>query len=196
MRGSRGRAGLAVAVALAALLAGPVPARGEDSFAPRLRVEFDGRLLTVAANDAPLDAVLRAVGEATDLEVPRIDSSEPFTGTFSDLPLDRALEWLLGGRSYLLGYDEAGEPERLVVWSDQPGAAAPEPRAVAEPAVERPSPLEEESWIAQRLTSPDRGTRIVFKTGDFIMVPSGVPHQFVDLKAPVRVMSMYLPNTR
>jgi len=38
------------------------------------------------------------------------------------------------------------------------------------------------------------GTRIVFKTGDFIMVPSGVPHQFVDLKAPVRVMSMYLPN--
>ena len=40
------------------------------------------------------------------------------------------------------------------------------------------------------------GTRIVFKTGDFIMVPAGVPHQFVDLKAPVRVMSMYLPNAK
>ena len=38
------------------------------------------------------------------------------------------------------------------------------------------------------------GTRIAFNTGDFIMVPSGVPHQFVDLKAPVQVMSMYLPN--
>jgi mannose-6-phosphate isomerase-like protein (cupin superfamily) len=38
------------------------------------------------------------------------------------------------------------------------------------------------------------GTRIDFKTGDFIMVPSGVPHQFVDLKGPVQVMSMYLPN--
>jgi mannose-6-phosphate isomerase-like protein (cupin superfamily) len=38
------------------------------------------------------------------------------------------------------------------------------------------------------------GTRIDFKTGDFIMVPSGVPHQFVDLKAAVQVMSMYLPN--
>jgi mannose-6-phosphate isomerase-like protein (cupin superfamily) len=38
------------------------------------------------------------------------------------------------------------------------------------------------------------GTRIEFKTGDFIMVPSGVPHQFVDLTAPVHVMSMYLPN--
>ena len=43
-------------------------------------------------------------------------------------------------------------------------------------------------------TTITSGTRIVFKTGDFIMVPSGVPHQFVDLKAPVRVMSMYLPN--
>jgi mannose-6-phosphate isomerase-like protein (cupin superfamily) len=38
------------------------------------------------------------------------------------------------------------------------------------------------------------GTRIAFSPGDFIMVPSGVPHQFVDLKAPVQVMSMYLPN--
>ena len=43
-------------------------------------------------------------------------------------------------------------------------------------------------------TTISGGTRIEFKTGDFIMVPSGVPHQFVDLKAPVRVMSMYLPN--
>jgi uncharacterized RmlC-like cupin family protein len=38
--------------------------------------------------------------------------------------------------------------------------------------------------------------RLQFKTGDFVMVPSGVPHQFVDLKAPVRVMSMYLPNAK
>jgi len=39
------------------------------------------------------------------------------------------------------------------------------------------------------------GTRIAFAKGDFIMVPSGVPHQFVELAAPVQVMSMYLPNT-
>jgi len=45
-------------------------------------------------------------------------------------------------------------------------------------------------------TKIDGGTRIVFNAGDFIMVPSGVPHQFVDLKSPVRVMSMYLPNTK
>lgn len=38
------------------------------------------------------------------------------------------------------------------------------------------------------------GTRIEFAKGDFIMVPSGVPHQFVDLTSAVQVMSMYLPN--
>lgn len=40
------------------------------------------------------------------------------------------------------------------------------------------------------------GTRLQFNKGDFIMVPSGVPHQFVDLKSPVQVMSMYLPNSK
>ena len=40
------------------------------------------------------------------------------------------------------------------------------------------------------------GVRIDFNPGDFIMVPSGVPHQFVDLKVPVRVMSMYLADVR
>ncbi len=43
-------------------------------------------------------------------------------------------------------------------------------------------------------TTIDGGTPIVFTAGDFIMVPSGVPHQFVNLKAAVRVMSMYLPD--
>lgn len=45
-------------------------------------------------------------------------------------------------------------------------------------------------------TTIDGGMRIVFNKGDFIMVPSGVPHQFVDITAPVRVMSMYLPNLK
>jgi mannose-6-phosphate isomerase-like protein (cupin superfamily) len=45
-------------------------------------------------------------------------------------------------------------------------------------------------------TTIANGTRIDFNPGDFIMVPSGVPHQLVDLKTPVRVMSMYLPNAK
>jgi len=43
-------------------------------------------------------------------------------------------------------------------------------------------------------TTISGGTRLEFAKGDFIMVPSGVPHQFVDLKSAVQVMSLYLPN--
>jgi len=40
------------------------------------------------------------------------------------------------------------------------------------------------------------GTRNPFATGDFLIVPSGIAHQFVDLAGPVHVMSMYLPNEK
>jgi mannose-6-phosphate isomerase-like protein (cupin superfamily) len=43
-------------------------------------------------------------------------------------------------------------------------------------------------------TGIENGTRHPLKKGDFLIVPSGVPHQFVDISAPVQVMSMYLPN--
>ena len=38
------------------------------------------------------------------------------------------------------------------------------------------------------------GTSQKFAKGDFMIVPSGVPHQFVDIQSPVVVMSMYLPD--
>jgi mannose-6-phosphate isomerase-like protein (cupin superfamily) len=38
------------------------------------------------------------------------------------------------------------------------------------------------------------GSRQPFSKGDFLIVPSGVPHQFVDIQAPVHLMSIYLPN--
>lgn len=40
----------------------------------------------------------------------------------------------------------------------------------------------------------DGGVRQAFKKGDFMIVPSGVPHQFVDIKAPVHLLQIYLPN--
>ncbi len=58
------------------------------------------------------------------------------------------------------------------------------------------------------LTSPTRngtnlsgpgiegGVRQRFSKGDFLLVPSGVPHQFVDIDAPVQLMSIYLPNAQ
>jgi mannose-6-phosphate isomerase-like protein (cupin superfamily) len=38
------------------------------------------------------------------------------------------------------------------------------------------------------------GVRQAFKKGDFMIVPSGVPHQFVDITAPVQLLQIYLPN--
>lgn len=43
-------------------------------------------------------------------------------------------------------------------------------------------------------TGIEGGVRQTFGKGDFLMVPSGVPHQFVDIQAPVQLMSIYLPN--
>lgn len=45
-------------------------------------------------------------------------------------------------------------------------------------------------------TKIDNGTRHPLNKGDFLIVPSGVAHQFVDIKAPVHVMSIYLPNEK
>ena len=38
------------------------------------------------------------------------------------------------------------------------------------------------------------GTRQAFSKGDFLLVPSGIAHQFVDIQAPVHLMAIYLPN--
>lgn len=40
------------------------------------------------------------------------------------------------------------------------------------------------------------GVRQRFNKGDFLLVPSGVPHQFVDIDAPVQLLSVYLPNAQ
>lgn len=43
-------------------------------------------------------------------------------------------------------------------------------------------------------TGIDGGVRQAFSKGDFMIVPSGLAHQFVDIQAPVHLMSIYLPN--
>jgi mannose-6-phosphate isomerase-like protein (cupin superfamily) len=45
-------------------------------------------------------------------------------------------------------------------------------------------------------TGIDGGTRQTFGKGDFLLVPSGIPHQFVDITAPIQLMSIYLPNAQ
>lgn len=40
------------------------------------------------------------------------------------------------------------------------------------------------------------GVRQTFGKGDFLLVPSGIAHQFVDIKEPIQLMSIYLPNEK
>jgi mannose-6-phosphate isomerase-like protein (cupin superfamily) len=35
-----------------------------------------------------------------------------------------------------------------------------------------------------------------FAKGDWLMVPSGVPHQFIDIKSPITILSLHLPNAK
>jgi mannose-6-phosphate isomerase-like protein (cupin superfamily) len=42
----------------------------------------------------------------------------------------------------------------------------------------------------------DGGERQRFGKGDFLLVPSGLPHQFVDITAPIQLMSIYLPDVK
>ena len=43
-------------------------------------------------------------------------------------------------------------------------------------------------------TGIEGGVRQAFRKGDFLLVPAGVPHQFVDIQAPVRLLQLYLPE--
>lgn len=38
------------------------------------------------------------------------------------------------------------------------------------------------------------GTQQKFGKGDFLIVPSGVAHQFIDITGPLQLMALYLPN--
>lgn len=38
------------------------------------------------------------------------------------------------------------------------------------------------------------GTQTKFNKGDFLIVPSGVAHQFIDITSPIQLMALYLPN--
>ena len=40
------------------------------------------------------------------------------------------------------------------------------------------------------------GTAQKFAKGDFLIVPSGIAHQFIDITAPITLMSIYLPNPK
>jgi mannose-6-phosphate isomerase-like protein (cupin superfamily) len=40
------------------------------------------------------------------------------------------------------------------------------------------------------------GVQQKFAKGDWLMVPSGVPHQFIDIKNPITILSLHLPDVK
>jgi mannose-6-phosphate isomerase-like protein (cupin superfamily) len=40
------------------------------------------------------------------------------------------------------------------------------------------------------------GVEQKFGKGDWLMVPSGVPHQFIDIKSPITILSLHLPDAK
>lgn len=43
-------------------------------------------------------------------------------------------------------------------------------------------------------TGIEGGVRQAVSKGDFMIVPSGLAHQFVDITSPIQLMAIYLPN--
>jgi hypothetical protein len=142
---------------------------GAASAAPDVEVR-EGRV-TIAAEDEPIDAVLQAVGAAAGLAVPSLaGAGETFSGRQTAVPLADFLRRLLGRRSYILLYDEAGRAERLVLLGvpdpapDAPAVAVTEtaPTEAEEMAFVEPlTPAEEERFVAERLTAREIGVRVV-----------------------------------
>ena len=90
-------------------------------------VEWNGRGLSVIAEEAGLAEILRAVEQATGVEVLGADAvDETVSLRFSDLPLDEALRRLLARVNHLLVEDESPDPgaPRLSVWILGAGSAA------------------------------------------------------------------------
>ena len=74
---------------------------------PTINVSVHEGLLTLRAMDAPLADVLSSIGEAAGFRVVfkgAIDT--PVSWTLTDVPLEMALQRLLGRRSYVMTYDE------------------------------------------------------------------------------------------
>ena len=81
-------------------------AEQEDSH-PTINVSVHEGLLTLRAMDAPLADVLWNIGEAAGFRVVSKGAMDtPVSWTITDVPLEKALQRLLGRRSYVMTYDQ------------------------------------------------------------------------------------------
>jgi HEAT repeat protein len=123
-------------------------------------LEWNGRALSVTAEQASLAELLQALEQATGVEILGADAvDETVSVQFSDLPLDEALRRLLARVNHLLVEDDSPAPgaPRLSVWIL--GAGSPANRAPAV-RIDQRSP-QEQPWgpIPDLATEPDAEMR-------------------------------------
>jgi hypothetical protein len=100
---------------------------------PRPDITYaDGRV-SADLRDVPLDQVLAALEEETGAAIRGdIRDWRDVTKRFDGIPLHEALDRLLGKQNFVVVYDDAGHPARIVL------LGMPQPRPVADPrAVQR-----------------------------------------------------------
>jgi HEAT repeat protein len=117
--------------------------------------------LTVESQDVPLSTLLRAIGEEAGFEVTiEGDLDTLIDHSFSEVPLLQGLRRLLDRHSFLMFFDESENLRELrILAAVEGGGEQPFQPSVSIEA--DPSQAELEIWILDKLTSPQRDTRIV-----------------------------------
>ncbi|MDH3376569.1 MAG: HEAT repeat domain-containing protein [Gammaproteobacteria bacterium] len=128
-----------------------------------IQIHVQEGFLTLEAYDAPLATLLQIIGEEAGFDVViEGDLSMTVNSSFTVVPLDRALRRLLDGISFMF-FEYSGSTKRLdELWVfaavESGGEQTFQPKVTT---VEEPSQADMETWILDRLTSPQRGARIV-----------------------------------
>lgn len=165
---------VAFALSLAILTGGTTGIRSAEAAAAvaqdGLEVDYAGGLLTVRAADVPLSRVLSEIAEAAGFRlVLEGDLDRPVTRRLAKVSLDRGLERLLDGISYMRTYDSLGGRSVLAelrVIGAASGARAP----VSAVMVRKPPRFEPTPEMAARLDASeaerlDRVRRLRGKSG-------------------------------
>jgi HEAT repeat protein len=136
---------------------GELQSDGSDN----MRIQVQGGFLTVASQNVPLSTLLRAIGEEAGFEVTiEGDLDSAVDRSFSDVPLVQGLRRLLDRNSFLMFFDESENLRELRVLAAAEGGGE-QPLQPIVSTVADPSQADLEIWILDRLTSPQRDTRIV-----------------------------------
>ncbi len=103
-----------VAIALDGRSVLAAPPEVEPPAAP-IEVKVREGLLTLDARNAPLADILLTIGEKADFTVDiRGDLSTPVTVSFTDVPLDKVISWLIGNNSWVMIYGTSGSNSRAL----------------------------------------------------------------------------------